>query len=57
LGIIPGTDVQISFTVWLTAILAVLLGYLTWKNRVYLRMQLAITRIRLAIVTHQLEIK
>lgn len=57
LGIIPGTNFQISFQLWLAAVCAGTAAYFAWENRATLHMELSILRIRLAILTHQLEIK
>jgi hypothetical protein len=57
LGIIPGTNFQISFQQWLTAIVVAALAYFTITHWPTVKMQLMIWRIQLAIATRVLEVK
>jgi hypothetical protein len=57
LGIVPGTNIQINFQLWLFGIIS---GIITWYVKTHkeqVRMTLWIWRIRLAIATHLLEVR
>jgi hypothetical protein len=57
LGIIPGTNFQISFQLWLLGIITAATAYYVLTHKAEVRMNLMILRIRLAIVTRQFDVR
>lgn len=57
LGIIPGTNIQINFELWLFGVIAGLITWYVKTHKEQVTMWLWICRIRLAIATHMLEVK
>jgi hypothetical protein len=57
LGIIPGTNIQISFQLYLFAVLVAISSWYVLTHKEQVRMTLMIWRIRLAIAAHQLEVR
>jgi hypothetical protein len=57
LGIIPGTDVQISFQLWAFAVCTTVVTWYVLTHKAQVQMTLMIWRIRLAIAAHLVEVK